>query len=307
LGDFPLQWNTNSSGEIVTLSKLAGRWFKMSSGGFYIPEAKEPFTENFTVEFDLYSTNTANTEYLYNTDFIFVSGTLADPNEGGAIPGKAGMSITANNDAMDWSNWAESAEGYKDRGNASMGLKSGEKYHISFWVQKQRIRMYVDENKVLDLPRGLIEGYVYNIFRMQTSEEITLFISNFRIAAGLPDMRNKLLTEGKLVSYGILFDVNSDILKPESFATIKEIAQVLKDNPAIKLKIVGHTDSDGEEAFNMDLSKRRAASVKLELTKKWSIDATRITTDGKGESVPLVPNDSGIHKARNRRVEFIKQ
>ena len=119
-------------------------------------------------------------------------------------------------------------------------------------------------------------------------------------------MRNKLLTEGKLISYGILFDVNSDKLKPESFATIKEMAQVLKDNPTLKIKIIGHTDSDGDDASNLDLSKRRAASVKTVLNKTWSIDAARIETDGKGETAPLAPNDSGINKAKNRRVEFIK-
>jgi len=306
IGDFPVQWNTNSSGEIVTLSNYPGRWFQMTGGGFYIPEAKDKFTDNFTIEFDLYSTNTYNTPYLYNTNFIFVSGTLSNPNEGGAIPGKAGTSVTPGYETIDWTNWAESAEGYKDNGNVAYGFNNEEKYHVAFWVQKQRIRMYANDKKVLDLPRGLIEGYVYNIFRFQTTDEINLFIANFRIAAGLPDMRNKLITEGKLVSYGIQFDVNSDKIKPESFATIKEIAQVLKDNPTVKIKIIGHTDSDGDDASNMDLSKRRATSVKAELSNIWSIDAARLETDGKGESAPLAPNDSGINKAKNRRVEFIK-
>ena len=306
IGDFPVQWNTNSSGEIVTLSNFPGRWFQMTGGGFYIPEAKEKFTDNFTVEFDLYSTNTTNSEYLYSTNFILVSGTLSDPNEGGAVPGKAGTSMTPGYETIDWTNWSESVGGYKDDGSAPFGFKAEEKYHVAFWVQKQRIRMYANDKKVLDLPRGLIEGYVYNIFRFQTTDEINLFIANFRIAAGLPDMRNKLITEGKLVSYGIQFDVNSDKIKPESFATIKEIAQVLKDNPTVKIKIIGHTDNDGDDASNMDLSKRRAASVKAELSKTWGIDAARLETDGKGESVPVAANDNSMNKAKNRRVEFIK-
>ncbi len=307
IGDFPIQWTTNSSGEIVTMSNYQGRWFKMTGGGYYIPEAKEKFTDNFTVEFDLYSTNTNNTPYLYNTNFIFVSGTLSNPNEGGAVPGKAGTKITPGYETIDWTNWAESADGYKDNGSSPNGLNSGEVYHIAFWVQKQRIRMYANDKKVLDLPRGLIEGYVYNIFRIQTTDEINLYISNFKIAVGLPDMRNKLITEGKLISYGIQFDVNSDKIKPESYATIKEIAQILKDNPTVKIKIIGHTDSDGNDASNLDLSKRRATSVKTELTKTWGIDATRLEADGKGKSEPLAANDSSINKAKNRRVEFIKR
>jgi outer membrane protein OmpA-like peptidoglycan-associated protein len=119
-------------------------------------------------------------------------------------------------------------------------------------------------------------------------------------------MRNKLLTEGKLVSYGIYFDVNSDKLKPESSGTINEIATILKENPTVKIKIVGHTDSDGDDKANLDLSKRRAVSVKNALVKNFNIDAVRIETDGKGESEPVAPNDNGTNKALNRRVEFIK-
>ena len=78
----------------------------------------------------------------------------------------------------------------------------------------------------------------------------------------LPDMRNKLITEGKLVSYGIYFDVNKDVVKPESYGTLKSIADVLTENAGVKVKIVGHTDADGDNAANLDLSKRRAAAVK---------------------------------------------
>ena len=102
-------------------------------------------------------------------------------------------------------------------------------------------------------------------------------------------MRSKLMTEGKLVTQGILFDVNSDKIKSESFGTLKEISQVLKDNPAVKVKITGHTDSDGDDKSNLDLSKRRSASVKNSLNKDFGIDASRMETDGKGEGEPAAP------------------
>jgi len=119
-------------------------------------------------------------------------------------------------------------------------------------------------------------------------------------------MRSKLITEGKLVSYGIYFDVNKDVVKSESYGTLKEIAKVLTDNPDIKIKIVGYTDSDGDDKYNLDLSKRRAAAVKNVLVSEFGIDASRIETDGKGETEPVAKNDSVINKALNRRVEFIK-
>ena len=132
------------------------------------------------------------------------------------------------------------------------------------------------------------------------------FISNLKITTASPDMRSKLLTEGKLISYGIYFDSGKDVVKPESYASAKEIAAVLTENPDVRIKIVGHTDSDGQDALNMDLSKRRAANVKAYLTKEFSIDASRIETDGLGETQPISDNKNPEGKAKNRRVEFIK-
>lgn len=306
VGDFPVQWNTNGSGEIVTASNYSGRWFQLTKMGYYIPEAKEDFTDNYTIEFDIVGINIANMETVYGLDFFLLSGDLNSP-AGGSQPGSAGFTFRPDYDNVFWRNWSEAREWQGDEGQVAFTFNTNEKYHFAIWVQKQRVRLYANENKVLDLAKGLQANYKYNIFRIETyTDESTPLISNFRIAAGLPDMRNKLIAEGKLISYGITFDVNSDKIKPESFATIKEIAQVLKDNPTVKIKVVGHTDSDGDDNSNLDLSKRRAVSVKNSLVKDFSIDETRIATDGKGESDPVAKNDSVVNKAKNRRVEFIK-
>jgi outer membrane protein OmpA-like peptidoglycan-associated protein len=82
-------------------------------------------------------------------------------------------------------------------------------------------------------------------------------ISNVRIAVGAPDMRSNI-TEGKLVTYGIYFDVM--MLKPESYGTLKKL-QVLTENPDVKVKIIGHTDADGDD--NQPGSFKRGASVFL--------------------------------------------
>jgi outer membrane protein OmpA-like peptidoglycan-associated protein len=137
-------------------------------------------------------------------------------------------------------------------------------------------------------------------------EQGAAMVSNIRIAIGAPDMRSKLITEGKLVSYGIYFDVNKDVVKPESYATLKGIAEVLNENPGVRIHIDGHTDSDGTDDANLDLSKRRSASVKNELVKTFGIDASRIEAGGQGETKPVAPNDTPANKALNRRVEFIK-
>ena len=182
--------------------------------------------------------------------------------------------------------------------------------HISVWRQRQRARVYINQEKAWDLPRGVgttetLNRIFFHAGAIEANKEI--FLSNIRVAAGAPDTRNKILTEGKWVSHGILFDVNSDRMKPESYGSLKEIAGVLTENKDLKVQIVGHTDSDGEDAANLDLSKRRAASVKAALTREFAIDAARMDTDGKGESQPVDNNTTPTGKANNRRVEFIKK
>jgi outer membrane protein OmpA-like peptidoglycan-associated protein len=188
--------------------------------------------------------------------------------------------------------------------------KGEEKFHISIAVNKQRFRYYINQVKVLDLPRVMPVGnYNVIICRMWAWNEdhpVDALISNFRYAEGTTDVRSKLMTEGKLVTRGILFDVNSDKIKAESYGSLKEIAQVLKENAGVKVKIIGHTDSDGDDNANLALSKRRAAAVKNSLAKDFGIDASRMEADGKGESEPASPNTNPENKASNRRVEFIK-
>jgi outer membrane protein OmpA-like peptidoglycan-associated protein len=131
-------------------------------------------------------------------------------------------------------------------------------------------------------------------------------ISNIKLAVGAPDTRNKLITEGKYVTRGILFDINSDQIKPESYGVLKDFATVMKENADVKVKIVGHTDADGKDDDNLQLSKKRSESVKKFLHSEFGIEESRMETDGKGESEPIDKNDTPAGKANNRRVEFIK-
>ena len=109
-------------------------------------------------------------------------------------------------------------------------------------------------------PKAFTKGIqiqCYGFFVRKMSMRIfRYYIGNLRLAVGAPDTRNKLLTQNKWVTHGILFDVNSDKIKPESYGSMKEIANVLKENTDLKVKIVGHTDADGNDASNLDLSKQ---------------------------------------------------
>lgn len=310
IGDFPANWNTTASGEVVTLNSQQGKWLKLvpnAYGNAYSPLLKNPFPDNFTLEYDIVATHKPDTDVPAYYVLIYSS---KDKNlDASNQTGDAGMNTVF---FQNWaaSNW--SANGDNATGKITeipMDGEFGKKIHFSFWRQKERVRVYINETKVLDLPKILPAGYQYNkinFLNVTPEGSGDVFISNVRIAVGAPDMRSKLITEGKLITRGILFDVNSDKIKAESYGTLKEIAQVLKDNAAVKVKIIGHTDSDGSASSNLELSKKRAAAVKNSLSKDFGIDASRMETDGKGATEPASPNTTAEGKANNRRVEFIK-
>jgi len=100
--------------------------------------------------------------------------------------------------------------------------------------------------------------------------------------------------------------LQSATVRPESYSVLKEIAGLMKEYGDMKIKIIGHTSSDGNPAANVELSKQRAAAVKEVLVKEFSVDAARIQTDGKGQTQPVADNKTKEGKAENRRVEFIK-
>lgn len=138
------------------------------------------------------------------------------------------------------------------------------------------------------------------------NEEVGYAVSNIKIAKGLPDTRHKLMEEGKFSTTGIQFETNSAAIKAESTGVLKEVADLLKKYSDIKIMVVGHTDSDGSDAANLELSKKRAQAVKDFLATEFGIDTARINTDGKGEKEAIADNNTREGKAQNRRVEFIK-
>ncbi len=309
VGDFPALWNTNSSAEVVTTNLFPGRWMKFSTREAIWTDALLTLPDNYTIEFDVIPVKGVE-DPMAGYTVRLIQSINAKAYDYGAVPGKAGFAFSC-----DYSGRPGYRTYINDPEGELLGISAfiddhdfyqilDQRYHISIWMQKARVRLYVNEYKLIDLPKAFPVSNV-KMDRLRF-EEGAAMVSNIRIAAGSPDMRNKLITEGKLVSYGIYFDVNSDKVKAESYGTLKLIADVLKDNAGVKINIVGHTDADGNDASNLNLSKRRAASVKTELVSGFGIAATRIATDGKGESQPLAPNDNNTNKALNRRVEFIK-
>ena len=120
-------------------------------------------------------------------------------------------------------------------------------------------------------------------------------------------IEKQLETEGKAIVYGIYFDFNSSTIRPESEPVLKEIADALHDHPDWKLSVNGHTDNVGGNVYNQKLSVRRAESVKQALMDRYQIAGDRLQTGGFGAGSPIDTNDTPEGRARNRRVELIKQ
>lgn len=310
IGDFPALWNTNGSGEVVTTNLFPGNWMKFVMNECVWTDNLLNLPENYTIEFDIIPIGGLEGAGMSGYNFRLMQAKNAKAWDSGSAPGEGGFLFKVEYFGRpSYATWlnkndcgAQKLSGYVNE--ETFKEKINEKYHISIWVQKTRVRLYQNENKIIDLPKAFPTGCLKpDRIRFEYGAAM---ISNVRIAVGAPDMRNKLMTEGKLVTYGIYFDVNKDVVKPESYGTLKEIATILNEVPDVKVKIVGHTDSDGDDAKNMDLSKRRAASVKAELAKSFGVNADRLVTDGAGETQPVAPNDTPVNKALNRRVEFVK-
>lgn len=316
VGEFPAKWNTNGSGNVVTLDGLPGKWLELIQGTNYETPFKNKLPENFTIEYDLL---VEFKDDQYTPDITTVI--FREPEKGR----ETGTWFTLNpnggsSQMRDQVRFhSQNIKGHTELQAKNQLFSTLNNYnhkatpvHVAIWVQKERVRIWVNEEKLYDLPKGMPAEALPERLAFELSgyggpkENYRYYLSNVKIAAATPDTRNKLITEGKWSTSGILFDVNSDKIKPTSYGVLKEIAGVLSENSGVKVKIIGHTDSDGEDAANLDLSKRRAEAVKAALSSEFGIDAARMQTDGMGETKPVADNAKPEGKAQNRRVEFIK-
>ncbi|MFP4846913.1 OmpA family protein [Winogradskyella sp. PE311] len=312
IGDFPSKWNTNGSGEVVTLNKVPGRWFEFKQGynTYFIPNLPRELPENYTIEFDLVAlgvdgkTSSAahlevkledNNQFRTGKDFAKVEIPFVQ-----YIVSNFRVRNRINNENTITNNV-----------KADIRKAVLNKPHISIAVNKERFRVWVNEKKCIDIPKMVginspLKAIKFHITGFKEEGKERLFMSNLKVAEGGEDLRRKLMREGKISTNGILFDSGSANIQPQSLGIVRQISQVLMQDESIRLNIIGHTDSDGTDATNLQLSKSRAAAVKEVLITIYKISADRLSTDGKGETQPIGDNKTTDGKAQNRRVEFVK-
>ena len=178
---------------------------------------------------------------------------------------------------------------------------------LRFMADGDYVKVYLNEHRVANVPNAVFPrtDAIY-LAVSSVSPGSPALIGTIRIAAGGADLYDRLAADGRVATQGILFAVDSDRIRPESTPTLDEIGRMLQNYPDLRISIEGHTDSDGDEAHNQDLSERRAAAVKAYITAEYDIDGSRLETAGFGESRPVADNALPEGKQQNRRVELVR-
>ena len=300
-GEFPSRWDLAGGGSVENAS-FGGQnviYFKEASSCI-VPFFKEPEKDNlpdlFTVEFDCWFEPEEYCQYL--VDF------WDHKNQSESTIDVDALIINANHTGIHGV-----GEGFYPGEEEKGEITNGFWRHVAISFNTRTLKVYLDDARVVNIPNLGInpEGLTICCDHMNTAGSVgaNRLIKNVRIAEGAVKLYDKLMQDGKIVANGIRFDVNKATIKPESMGVINSVFQLLKDHPEIILSVEGHTDSDGDDASNQELSERRAHAVVEELT-NMGIEASRLGSKGWGENKPVTVNNTPEGKAANRRVEFVK-
>jgi OOP family OmpA-OmpF porin len=176
---------------------------------------------------------------------------------------------------------------------------------IRIQVDGMYAKVYLDEERVSNVPNAEFPRSDVIQFQVAGTQESPSYIGNIIIAAGGMELYDVLLEEGRVATQGIFFDVNSDVIRPESGATLDEIGTMLQKHEDLRIVIEGHTDDQGADEYNQTLSELRAAAVRAYLVAEYDIAGTRLQSAGFGETVPAADNDTNEGRQQNRRVELV--
>jgi OOP family OmpA-OmpF porin len=212
------------------------------------------------------------------------------------------------------------------------GKKCGRLFHWIFYHDiAQRIRKTKTSGSAFDIPQDLrylaakrlVSGKIVHVsvltafdagFSKLSKRPVTLLeiieteeMDTNMVTVDAKAMAKGIDATGHIAIYGVYFDTNSANILPKSATTLVEISKLLEDRPSLKLLVVGHTDNQGKYDYNMRLSGRRAKAVTRSLVEQYGIGRKRLRAAGVGYLSPVSSNDAAAGRAKNRRVELVKQ
>ncbi|KON47611.1 hypothetical protein AL013_07310 [Mariprofundus ferrooxydans] len=210
----------------------------------------------------------------------------------------------AGNGGCGWWSWfvgAQTLGGLRDYAT-QLG---GDFRYLSAYLQRKEGDIYVSL-LVYNYDSSVVRAWAgrtmaeLNVVEVEPMQQEMVFIK-------AKDLANGITQQGHIALHQIHFDTDSDIIKADSRPAIDQIALMLKNNPDLKIILVGHTDNQGDLQYNMDLSQRRAKAVMNSLESDYGIKRARLGAAGIGYLAPIASNRSAEGRAENRRVEIIEQ
>jgi len=294
--------------KVKQIANENGHWFKTPRRGIFYPVRLKDLPEKFTIEFDMWADVDKMSEMESGLILSIVGNKVVKDDYSTAFDEnpQVQLDIHPSKELLYCLATKENSEGERvlDRKDIRNGWKIGKIHRISISRNASHIKVYVGEKKFIDLPNALPVKTDYTLILATNMWGDGLYITNFKIAKFESEIA-KIDDKNKFVTNAIYFNYNSAVIKPESWPALKQAAEVIKSTEG-KVIIVGHTDSDGSDADNLVLSQKRAESVKTFLMKNFQLDASKLMTDGKGETQPVESNNTAEGRANNRRVEFVK-
>ena len=308
LGEFPSKWDLIAG--VVEIAKLNGE----NTINFVEDESRiNPLMEDpknylpeiFTVEFDFWVPG-MGVDVGYYIGFSDQQGN--DLWE--IILSRGGWKSDDNEQfnliEMEWDYSNPSDERIRgENENTSVSGNSWNHFALSF--NKRALKIYINGIRIANIPNAKKPQWwsIYNDTWGGFNGKGNMHIKNIRIAKGAVPLYDRMMTDGKFITYGITFDVGKATIKPESMGEINRIVQLMNENPTLKFSVEGHTDSTGSPASNQTLSEQRSQAIVAKLV-ELGIAQDRLTAVGKGQNSPIADNSTDEGKAKNRRVEFVK-
>lgn len=327
LGDFPAKWNTNGEGTVVAIDDVPGKWLRISEPTAVSPAMKKALPENCTIEFDLYLKNTTGVA----PHVMFGLTSLSNVATGDVFRRRISVML----DDYTGSGAVIYGKNIQTLGQKKFALESyiERVMHVSISLNKTRFRVYIEDQKVIDLPSLLSAEYRANFFVASSAvipaAEEGVYISNIRIAAGEADARSllikQLMEEGSVVTNTIQFSPSNQ-LTPESIPMVNRLGETLQQNPDMSIQVnsveevpvtslvdssaVTTTETISTEGTNAIINKKalkqKADKIKAYLVTKFKVSADRIITDVKVKVSDAVSKNKTIGKAKQLLTEIVK-
>lgn len=200
--------------------------------------------------------------------------------------------------------WNTSNGDRRDGTNKSLDVNANNWVHISISFNKRALKVYVNETRIVNIPNMVNNCGWMSIKYGWADDKYPAYIRNIRIAQGAVPLYDRMMSDGKFITYGITFDVGKSSIKPESMGEINRIVALMNEKPELKFSVEGHTDATGSASGNQTLSEARSKAI-VDMLVSLGVAPDRLSSSGKGQSAPVADNGTVEGRAKNRRVEFV--